>query len=68
MTSELKSCIFEVVKGLFFLVLSLEIWHFTCQCLLQVQVAHPRTVIVKVQDVYVLGVLLGVQEQLDDHV
>ena len=68
MTSELKSCIFEVVKALVFLVLSLEFWNLTCQCLLQVQVAHPRAVVVKVKNVHVLRVLLGIQQKLNYHV
>ena len=62
MTSELKSCIFEVVKALFILVFSLEIWHLTCQCLLQVEVTHPWAIIVKVENVDVLRILLGIEQ------
>jgi hypothetical protein len=66
--SKLKSSIFEVIKALIFLVFSLEIWHFTCQCLLQVEVAHPWTIVVEVENIDVLRILLWIEEQLNNHI
>ena len=68
MTSKLKGGILEVVEVLILLMLPLVIRDLTCESLLQIEVAHARTIVVEVKNIHVLRILLGVEEELHNHV